>query len=355
MLGQSTRMSAVRAAFIVVLIGCHNLHARQLATHTANASEGGVPSSYATNGLAKWMKLGGELPTRDEGRTAFSFRKGDDNSYALNRLPVNPDLTPQRWFHAFVQGQDSRVIGIDPSRESGNVKSVFDLGQGCVELKDGERSSASLKVERQQSNRGTQRLVGSDSWGNVTRTFDGVQIGLKDESAHADLLTSSRDMIGDSRFDTQQIGYNLRGIYGPFGTHVARATTISAFSAKPHSTRKSLWALMAVEGVLQTADVVTTKRGLDIGATEGNPLHGGHPSVARMAGQSIVGAAVMDYLVWRMDHRGRHSLARWLLIGCIGAESYAVTNNIVVIHRLLSLQAQINALQNRIEQQNSGH
>lgn len=67
-------------------------------------------SSYVNKNLPDWLRVSGEERIRPEIHTAYSFVPGVDDAYALNRLRLNFDLAPTRWFHTFIQGQDWRAM-----------------------------------------------------------------------------------------------------------------------------------------------------------------------------------------------------------------------------------------------------
>jgi hypothetical protein len=127
-----------------------------------------VFSSYVNKSLPDWLRVSGEERVRPEIHTAYSFEPGVDDAYVLNRLRLSFDLAPTAWFRAFIQGQDSRAMGIDPTHCTSSVKDVFDLRQGYIEFRNGETGWIRLRAGRQELQFGAQRLVGVSDWSNTS-------------------------------------------------------------------------------------------------------------------------------------------------------------------------------------------
>jgi hypothetical protein len=199
------------------------------------------------------MRFSVEVRGREEGRTSFNFKDGANDTYTLSRMRIGLDLKPTNWFHFFVQGQDSRVIDIDPSRATGAVKNLFDLRQGYVELKAGEGTWASLQVGRSELNLGNQRLVGGGDWGNVTRTFDVARLGLGAGGNRVDIFAATPVFICTNRFDKFRggPGQNLYGAYGTVSKLVLKATI------EPYALWKTLPSVSSELGVPGNADIYT--------------------------------------------------------------------------------------------------
>ena len=101
----------------LILLGGASLYG-QVATATTPAAVAPAknPGDVLNQDLPRWMRFSAEFRSREEGRTSFSFKEGADDTYTLTRTRIGLDLKPTKWFHFFVQGQDSRVVDIDKSR-----------------------------------------------------------------------------------------------------------------------------------------------------------------------------------------------------------------------------------------------
>lgn len=160
------------------------------------------------------MQFSGEFRDRAEGRTSFNFEPQSGDGYDLTRFRLNLDLTPQKWLHFFVQGQDAQAPGIDPAHLNPTLKDNFDLRQGYVELDVGRQDHMRLRVGRQELAFGAQRLVGAFNWGNTARSFDAARLTLEWSRARVDVFASSVVNIHMTGFDRPQPRVNLYGVYG---------------------------------------------------------------------------------------------------------------------------------------------
>jgi hypothetical protein len=125
-------------ALTMILLAAVDLRGQTVtATTPAADTTSKNPGETLNKDLPRWMRLSVEVRGREEGRTSFSFVEGANDTYTLTRTRIGLDVKPAKWFHFFVQGQDSRVIDIDKSRVTASIKNTFDLRQGYVELKTG--------------------------------------------------------------------------------------------------------------------------------------------------------------------------------------------------------------------------
>ena len=153
---------------------------------------------------------------RAEGRTAYGFKPGIDDAYDLTRFRLNLEVAPKKWVRVFVQGQDARALGIDPSHLNSTLKDAFDLRQAYLEFKVGDQDGVSLRVGRQELIFGAERLVGTLDWNNTARSFDAVRLGLTQGRAHIDIISASVVAINMVSFDKHIPGQNLYGAYASF-------------------------------------------------------------------------------------------------------------------------------------------
>ena len=174
---------------------------------------GWTPAAYVNSGLPQWLRLTGEFRTRVEGRTSYGFASGNDDAYGLTRVRLGFDVTPNSWFHAFVQARDSEVIGANPNNMTTSMKDVFDLSQAYIEFRNGENGWFSLKTGRQEISFGDERLIGRSDWSNASRSFDAARLMLRsqDHGVRLDLFASSVVKNYFTSFDQVQPGRNFYG------------------------------------------------------------------------------------------------------------------------------------------------
>ena len=108
------------------------------------------PTSVLNRRLPRWLRLGGQIRTRGEGRTAFGFVEGNNDAYGLTRFRLNVDIKPTSWMQMLVQGQDSQVHGIDESRKNVPIfRNPADIRQAYVYFKNREDGVGGVKAGRQ--------------------------------------------------------------------------------------------------------------------------------------------------------------------------------------------------------------
>src|SRR5262249_17037512 len=138
---------------------------------------------------------------------------GNNDAYTLIRNRLNVEVLPAKWLDFYVQGQDSRVPGIDTGRSLQTFRDTFDLRQAYVRV--GSRLFR-LTVGRQILLYGAQRLIGPSDWSNVSRTWDAVRLEIGRPDAKVDLFASSVVVIDPTHPDHHHDGSNLHGAYGSF-------------------------------------------------------------------------------------------------------------------------------------------
>ncbi len=114
------------------------------------------------------------------------------------RLGVN--LYPETGYRGFIQIQDSRIYGTEPSTLA-DTKNV-DLHQAYVYVENFlSLEKVDVKVGRMEVIYGNQRLIGAVGWHNVGRSFDGGIIKIKKEKVNLDLFAfqvNEQLNVGDS-------------------------------------------------------------------------------------------------------------------------------------------------------------
>jgi Alginate export len=187
---------------------------------------GWSPAAYVNSWLPHWLRLTGEFRNRYEGRTSYGFTPGKNDAYGLTRVRLGLDITPNPWFHAFVQARDSEVIGADPKQVTSSMKDVFDLSQAYIEFRDGEKGWFSLKTGRQELFFGDERLIARSNWSNASRSFDAVRLTLQsdDMGPRLDIFAASVVKNYPAKFDSVQPGRNFYGMNLALTKLVPKAT-----------------------------------------------------------------------------------------------------------------------------------
>lgn len=154
------------------------------------------------------------------------FDKGTaNNNYNLLRSRLGVKFTPADDVEAFIQLQDSRVMGEEFSTLLDGSADNFDLHQGFLKISELFKAPLDLKLGRMEVNYGVQRLVGAVAWHNIGRSFDGVIL-----NAHTDRL--SLDLFNMVLVDSLMPGdYKDLYFYGAHLNVVAKENHTTNFFA----------------------------------------------------------------------------------------------------------------------------
>lgn len=310
----------------VAILGALNLRAQTASSTTQAAVQTTKnPGDELNKDLPHWMKFTLEVRAREEARTSLGYEAGDNDTYTLTRTRIGLDLKPTKWLHFYVQGQDSRPIDIASDHVSSSLKNTFDLRQGYVEFKPGEKNWVSLQVGRTELNLGNQRVVGGGDWGNVTRTFDVAKIGLSRGGNRVDIFAATPVIINTNRFDKFDgaPGHNLYGVYGTLSKLVPKATI------EPYVLWKTLPTAKSGTGVVGNADIYTVgalwfgKLPAGFDYTVEMDRQGGHLSTDNL--DSWAGYWVAGYTVPKVPLKPRFSTEYTFATGGSGKSDGRVT------------------------------
>lgn len=126
----------------------------------------------------------------------------DRGDFTLMRTRLGAKLALESDVEAYVQMQDSRTMGSEPSTAANTAN--LDVHQAYVDLKKlGGSPAWMLRSGRMELSYGDQHLVGASDWGNVGRSFDGFLLRWSGASARVDAFTT---WVGDNRrFGTDRL------------------------------------------------------------------------------------------------------------------------------------------------------
>jgi Alginate export len=171
----------------------------------------------------RWLQLGAEDRVRFENLDGIGFNSGA-NTYLLQRLRLNTDITPASWLKFSLQAQDSRVFFTNVSPAPASQRDPLDLRVGFVQIGNAEAGAASLRAGRQSFVAGEGRFLGDPAWSNVGRTFDGLRAMLRHGKVRVDAFTGTSVKIYTDGFDTPTPGEHFHGLYGSIDKWLPGAT-----------------------------------------------------------------------------------------------------------------------------------
>lgn len=154
------------------------------------------------------LKFSAQVRPRFEiDRKDFNSNTGA-NTFTLLRTRFGAEFIPSQDISAFIQIQDSRTFGEEPSTTS-NMQNV-DLYQAYIKVNDIFGLPVDLKLGRMSMSYGSERFIGVVNWNNIGRAFDGGVTTLKLENVKLDFFVFrefERFNLGDS------LDQNIYGLF----------------------------------------------------------------------------------------------------------------------------------------------
>ncbi len=161
--------------------------------------------------LPRWIRFEVEERFRFEGYQNGSFRKGNDDSYLLNRFRFQADLQLTSWFKFVSQVQDARPFLENPPIGPPN-ENRWDLKLAYVEFGDPDKHWISVRVGRQLINYNN-TLIADSEWRNQGRSYDAVVTNLQRGRYHLGIFAASAVVPLASGISHHQEGNNIYGLY----------------------------------------------------------------------------------------------------------------------------------------------
>jgi len=162
-----------------------------------------------------------------------------DGEQVLLRTRLSVAARPTRTLTLFVQPQDSRSFGDEPTTAS--AVNGIDLHQGYLEAREVAGLPLMVRVGRMELSYGDQRLVGAFGWNNVGRAFDAalVRVGGGSGAGSSGALAGFTVDVFWSRLRAEPrgafgraVGDDFAGLYASFsrgGAAAPTALTVDAY------------------------------------------------------------------------------------------------------------------------------
>jgi len=136
--------------------------------------------------------IDGEVRLRGEYRQNFDLdrSKDDKDQESMSRVRLGVNFAPVKDLSAYVQIQDSRLWGSETSTTS-NEKNL-DLHQGFLKVDHlfGSGLDSGIQAGRFEMSYADERLIGSFSWNNIGRSFDGARLSTAVGGGGLDLFAT---------------------------------------------------------------------------------------------------------------------------------------------------------------------
>ena len=209
------------------------------------------------------------------GRSEFDNRDFNSNKdgyfFTGLRSRLGATLTPQYDVTGFIQLQDTRNFGSEPSTLS-DTKNL-DLHQAYLKVENIFNLPLSFKGGRMEFNLGPQRLIGAVGWSNIGRSFDGGILSYAFEKVS---LHAFGFQIAESFLEGDSLDQTLGGIYADF--NLVENYTIQPF--------------IIAESILKTDNLDRYTLGFYVKGSSGRLFH--ETEFAYQTGKMFAGGRAQD-------------------------------------------------------------
>jgi hypothetical protein len=199
--------------------------------------------------LPKSITLSGQIRERWESTKGPSFVPTTAESYVLSRIRFGVAFKPTSWLRFFGETQDSRAIfyKVNPSNA---VSDPFDWRQGYVEAGALEGNGVSARVGRQDIHIGSERLLTTGDFSNVTKPFDIALGTITYGSFSTQLIAGSVVLADPTREDRNKPGEHVYADYSTFKKLIPGA------SVEPYVMAKTALNVKSKDGIVGSADTI---------------------------------------------------------------------------------------------------
>jgi hypothetical protein len=214
---------------------------------TKPAAEGGL-KDY----LSRTFKVTASVRERWEGGQGSNFMATPSDSYVLSRVRLGLAFQPTSYLRFFGETQDARAL-FYKTIPSSSVDDPIDFRQGYVEVGAIEGNGERLRVGRQDLAIGSNRLLTSGDWSNVTKTFDIFRGSVTSNVVHLDVMGGSVVLADPNREDRSKPGEHFYAAYSAWSKLIPHGSVEPYLMAK---TQDGTDAVKSKDGKVGDADTI---------------------------------------------------------------------------------------------------
>lgn len=182
-------------------------------------------------------------------RPRFQYNNNDFNSntgintFSELRSRLGVKFNPSKNLTGFIQLQDSRIFGSEPSTLSKTVN--IDLHQAYFSINKLFLLPLNLKIGRMELSYGSERLIGAVGWSNVGRSFDGSLLKLNTESLDIDFILARTGESGLQEDSLDMFFYSAYGNINGIDNFKIQPFVIGEYRSKTDFNRYTLGLFMS--------------------------------------------------------------------------------------------------------------
>ncbi|MCF6269314.1 MAG: alginate export family protein [Melioribacteraceae bacterium] len=160
------------------------------------------------------------------------------NSYTELRTRLGVAYSPSANLTGFIQIQDSRIYGTEPSTMA-NTQNL-DIHQAYFKIENLFELPFYLKVGRMELSYGSQRILGAVGWSNVGRSFDASLLQFQNDAINIDFIAArtNESMLEGDSLDT--FVYSAYGNLKVVDSHIIQPFIIAEYQAKQDFNRYTI-------------------------------------------------------------------------------------------------------------------
>lgn len=186
-----------------------------------------APMAALDEQLPRWIAFGLEERMRGESMVNQGFKKGDVDTYLLNRWRLRVRLQPTAWLRLVAQVQDSRAWLQQPPLQPPNTNRL-DLKLAYAQFGNPDQQRISVRVGRQLINYNN-TIIADSEWRNQARSYDAVVTNVHYKNLRLGLFAASVVIPMDEGISHHQEGNNIYGAYGAIDNLIAPNSTLEPF------------------------------------------------------------------------------------------------------------------------------